>query len=357
MATTAMTVTDETPPTLKALDFDYLPPPDPKAVEQAMLIGDLSKMTDEQRIAYYVATCRSLNLNPLTKPFQALTDDDGTLKLYPDKGLAEQLRKRDKVSTKVLGREILDGLYIVTVVARTPDGREEEAQGIVPLVKAKGTWEDWTDRDGKKRRRFKPTVGADGQEVMLQLSPTERANAMKRAETQGKRRATLAICGLGFPDYEAEPTSAAHPQALALRTLSPEEAAKDVSQHIEDLYGPPPADEHLLGIVAEVEAAIAHLGGDMAQWEAWAEGTVGRPRRDFTVDDYQRWLDAVRVVQQRGPRQKDAPEHPEKDTRKGRQGTNAPPVDAKVERDPETGEAIPPTAGQNEFWVDGEAVG
>jgi hypothetical protein len=326
-----MTVTDETQPTLKTLDPDYLPPVDPKAVEQAMLIGDISQMTDEQRIAYYTAVCRSLNLNPLTKPFQALADDDGKLKLYPDKGLAEQLRKRDKVSTKVLSREILDGLYIVTILARTPDGREEEAQGIVPMVKPKGTWEDWTDRDGKKRRRFKPTVGSDGQEVMLQLSPTERANAMKRAETQGKRRATLAICGLGFPDYEADPTSAAHPQALPLRTLAPEEAAKDVSQHIEDVYGPPPPDERLVGVVAELEAAMAHQGGDLAQWEAWAVELLGKPRAAFTVDDYGRWLQAVRKVEQRGPRQKEAP--------------------AKVERDPETGEIIPPEVGQTNLWT------
>jgi hypothetical protein len=344
MATTAMTVNPETPAVLKSLDPDYLPAVDPKAVEQAMLIGDLSKMTDEQRIAYYVATCRSLNLNPLTKPFQALADDDGTLKLYPDKGLAEQLRKRDRVSMKVLGREILDGLYIVTVVAHTPDGREEEAQGIVPLVKPKGTWEDWTDRDGKKRRRFKPTVGSDGQEVMLALSPTERANAMKRAETQAKRRATLAICGLGFPDYEAEPTSPAHPQALPLRMLSPEEAAKDVSAHIEDLCGPPPPDERLLGIVAELEAAIAHQGGDVAEWEAWAVERMGKPRAAFSVDDYTRWLQAVRKVEERGPRQ---------GPQEGRRGTNAP---AAVERDPETGEIIPPGVGQKEFWTEGEAV-
>ena len=51
---------------------DYLPAVDPKAVEQALLIGDISQMSDEVRIAYYVATCRSLGLNPLTKPFQAL---------------------------------------------------------------------------------------------------------------------------------------------------------------------------------------------------------------------------------------------------------------------------------------------
>jgi hypothetical protein len=225
---------------------DYLPPVDPKAVEQAMLIGDLSKMSNEQRIAYYVATCRSLGLNPLTKPFQAMQGDDGKLSLYADKGCAEQLRKLHKVSMKVLGREILDGLYIVTVLAHTPDGREEEAQGIVPLVKAKGRWEDY-EYKGQARRRFKPDIGTDGQEVMVPLSHAERANAMKRAETQAKRRATLAICGLGIPDWEADPASSAHPRALDLQAADSEghrrrEAEKSVAEHVADLCGDVRAD-------------------------------------------------------------------------------------------------------------------
>ena len=175
---------------------DYLPAVDPKAVEQALLIGDISQMSDEVRIAYYVATCRSLGLNPLTKPFQALKTDDGKVTLYPDKGCAEQLRKLHHVSVRVLERQILDDLYIVTVRATTPDGREEESQGIVPIAKAKGTWEDYEFR-GEKKRRFKAAIDQDGHEVMIPLSAAERANAMMRGETKAKRRVTLALCGLG----------------------------------------------------------------------------------------------------------------------------------------------------------------
>lgn len=223
-------------PVEAGLTGDYLPPVDPKAVEQAMLIGDLSKMNNEQRIAYYVATCRSLGLNPLTKPFQAIQGDDGKLSLYPDKGCAEQLRKLHKVSVKVLERQILDGLYIVTVQASTPDGRTEESQGVVPLVKPKGRWEDYSYQ-GKDRRRFKAELGADGQEVQVPLGPAERATAIMRAETKAKRRVTLAICGLGLPDYEAEPTSVAHPVALSLEATPAREQEKSVEDHIADLCG------------------------------------------------------------------------------------------------------------------------
>ena len=204
---------------------DYLPAVDPKAVEQALLIGDISQMSDEVRIAYYVATCRSLGLNPLTKPFQALKTDDGKVTLYPDKGCAEQLRKLHRVSVRVLERRILDDLYIVTVRATTPDGREEESQGIVPIAKAKGTWEDYEFR-GEKKRRFKAAIDQDGHEVMIPLSAAERANAMMRGETKAKRRVTLAICGLGLPDTDIE--GSGHPMALDLRTGSMEHETQNL---------------------------------------------------------------------------------------------------------------------------------
>ena len=211
-------------------DYDaYLPPINPKAVEQALLIGDLSHMSDEVRIAYYVATCRSLGLNPLTKPFQALKNDDGKVTLYPDKGCAEQLRKLHRVSIRVVDRQVLDDLYIVTVRATTPDGREEESQGIVPIAKAKGIWEDY-EYHGQPKRRFKPAYDAEGQEITVRLSGTERATALMKAETKAKRRVTLAICGLGLPDAELEDTG--HPMALSLHAEE-----KTVDAHSADLFG------------------------------------------------------------------------------------------------------------------------
>jgi hypothetical protein len=215
---------------------DYLPPVDPKAVEQAMLIGDLSQMTDEQRIAYYVAVCRSVGLNPLTKPFQALKGDDGKLSLYPDKGCAEQLRKLHRVSTKVLGRDFFDGLYIVTVQASTPDGRTEESQAVVPLMKAKGRWEDYEYR-GQQRRRFKAEIDQDGQDVQIPLSPTERATAMMRCETKAKRRVTLAITGLGLPEWDQEPEHTAHPMALALHQPPAPAQETPLAEAVAALYG------------------------------------------------------------------------------------------------------------------------
>jgi hypothetical protein len=43
----------------------------PEAIERAVLAGDLADLTTEQRADYYNAVCRSLGLNPLTKPLCA----------------------------------------------------------------------------------------------------------------------------------------------------------------------------------------------------------------------------------------------------------------------------------------------
>ena len=41
-------------------------------LETVALDGDLSKLSPENRLKYYLATCESLRLNHLTKPFQYL---------------------------------------------------------------------------------------------------------------------------------------------------------------------------------------------------------------------------------------------------------------------------------------------
>ncbi len=228
---------------------DYLPAVDPAAVEQAMMIGDLSQMSPEVRIAYYVAVCKSLGLNPLTKPFQAFKNEDGTVILYPDKGCAEQLRKRDGVSMRIVSRDYVDDLYIVTAEASTPDGRKEEAEGVVVVMETAGSWEEGTKRDGSKYRFKRETVGPDGQPVLKRISGTAMAAARMRAETKAKRRATLAICGLGMPESEGghpmrfDPHQGTLDAALVDDTLrlgsvdTSSAATKTLQDHISDLFG------------------------------------------------------------------------------------------------------------------------
>lgn len=135
-------------------------------IEQVLVKGDLAKLTEAQRVSYYTTVCTSLGLNQLTKPF-AYISLNGRLTLYALKDATDQLRKIHHISIQITSRERIDDLIVVTARARNHGGREDESTGVVNAHGLKG-------------------------EAL--------ANAMMKAETKAKRRATLSLCGLGFLD-------------------------------------------------------------------------------------------------------------------------------------------------------------
>lgn len=139
----------------------------PMAVlNQVIMKGDLSKLNDNERMFYYTEVCKSLNLNPLTRPFDYLILN-GRLTLYARKDCTEQLRRINNISIKVISKEVIDDAFIVTVEASTPGGRVDSDMGATTIAGLKG--------DAK-------------------------INAMLKAITKAKRRVTLSISGLGLPD-------------------------------------------------------------------------------------------------------------------------------------------------------------
>jgi hypothetical protein len=141
-------------------------PIDAGIVARVILHGDLKQLSDEQKVSYYRAVCDSVGLNPLTQPFQYLVLSGKEI-LYARREATEQLRQLHSVSITIVGREVVEDCYVVTARATLPTGRTDENIGAVPIAGLRG-------------------------EV--------RANAMMKAETKAKRRATLAICGLGMLD-------------------------------------------------------------------------------------------------------------------------------------------------------------
>lgn len=139
---------------------------DEQAVEAALVQGDLSKLTSAQRVVYYNKVCQSVGLNPYTKPFEYITLN-GKLTLYALRGAADQLRKLNGVSLEVVSQEEQDGIFTVHVRARDRDGRVDEDLGTA---------------------------------VVGTLRGEARGNAVLKAVTKAKRRATLSICGLGWLD-------------------------------------------------------------------------------------------------------------------------------------------------------------
>ena len=136
-------------------------------MESVLLKGDLAKLTPDERVRYYGEVCRSLGLNPLTKPFEFITLN-GKLQLYALRACADQLRKVNGVTLEIVSQEVAHDILTVHVRARLPDGRADEDMGAVP---------------------FPDTLKGEA-----------RANATLKAVTKAKRRATLSICGLGWLD-------------------------------------------------------------------------------------------------------------------------------------------------------------
>jgi len=137
-----------------------------QVLEQVVIDGDLAQLSTADRVSYYSTVCDSLGLNPLTKPFQYLRLNN-RLTLYATRDATDQLRRVHKISLEIVNRERMEGVYVVTARATTPDGRTDEATGAVSLGNTRGD---------------------------------ALANSLMRAETKAKRRVTLSIVGLGWSD-------------------------------------------------------------------------------------------------------------------------------------------------------------
>ena len=161
------------------------PPSIAEAIEKVLIQGDLSSLNVDQRLEYYKKVCASLGLNPLTHPFAYIVfTENGVsrMQLYALKDCTEQLRKMHGVGVTKLEREMGEEICLVEASVRDKWGKTDVATGVVSL---------WKFKDGKRLR-------LDGKEL---------ANAIMKAETKAKRRATLSVCGLGFLD-ESEIDSA-----------------------------------------------------------------------------------------------------------------------------------------------------
>ena len=187
--------------------------PDAEVMERVLLLGDLAKLSPQERSTYYLSVCRSVGLNPLTQPF-AYLNLNGKLTLYAQKNATDQLRAIYKVSIYKLERELVDGLAMATAYARKADGTEDADVGAVDVT------------------------GLSGEKL---------ANALMKTCTKAKRRVTLSICGLSFLDETELETVAS---ARRVNVTPDGEILPDAAE---------PAGEDL---VAQLEATIAALPKD-----------------------------------------------------------------------------------------------
>ena len=153
---------------------------------QLILQGDLSKLSAGDKVRYYNGYCERMGLDPFTKPFDILRLNGREI-LYCTRSGTQQLNKLHKVSHLITSRDTNAeaGVYIVTSKASLPDGRCTESIGAVNIAGLKGEMY---------------------------------ANAIMKAETKAKRRATLDLLGLGVLD-ESEAESIPNASTVALNTM------------------------------------------------------------------------------------------------------------------------------------------
>jgi len=179
-----------------------------EVMENVLIKGDLSKLNPAERSTYYMEVCKSVGLNPLTKPFEYITLN-GKLTLYALRTCTDQLRTIHKVSVVELNETERDGIIVVTAKVRNGEGREDMAKGAVTIGNLKGD---------------------------------ALCNAIMKAETKAKRRATLSLCGLGWLDeteIETIPTNGnGHGNGKRLKKdikKSFDELAQDMLEHLQDV--------------------------------------------------------------------------------------------------------------------------
>jgi hypothetical protein len=146
--------------------------PDAETLKKILFKGDLSSLTPEEQIAYYIQRCERVGLDPYSKPFDFLEikdKDTGQIKitLYANKEAAAQLIVNRGISIEKIEDSEENGVYKVKAHVRTADGRT----GInLSVAHVKG------------------------------LAGKNYENAIKRTVTQAIRRAILMACGLGDTD-------------------------------------------------------------------------------------------------------------------------------------------------------------
>ncbi len=136
-----------------------------EVMSSVVLNGDVSKLKPEQKVSFYIELCKRVGIDPATQPFKLLKLNGKEI-FYADKSATQQLSKLHNISHEIVKRERVEDVYVVTVRA-TSNGRYTDEDGAVTIGNAKGD---------------------------------ALANALMKATTKAKRRAVLALMGLGMLD-------------------------------------------------------------------------------------------------------------------------------------------------------------
>ena len=248
-------------------------------VSSIVLQGDLSKLSPQQKVEYYREFCLSLGLNPLTMPFNLLKMQNREV-LYANKNCAEQLRKNHNVSVLEITQQIVNDIMVVNVKVQDGAGRIDVETGAVSVIGLKGE---------------------------------QLANAMMKAVTKAKRRATLSICSVGVMDeseIESIPESEKVVMPIMTGEQQPSSSVPKFATHTEPATAnqstPTPEKTKQSKLTDSVRGQILDMGNEMItqKYIGWSQKRLdmkiqkGELLGDFAVMDemskeYQAFLDCM----------------------------------------------------------------
>jgi hypothetical protein len=218
--------------------------------------GDLRHLTDEEKNWHYLEVCRTLGVNPATRPFQYITLN-GRLVLYPTKDCTDQLRKVNGINIEIAGYETNEaGVLLVRVKATDKHGRYDEDYGAVSV---KG------------------------------LTGEGASNAFMKAITKAKRRVTLSISGLGFPEDASDveddtPRRATTFTSVPLPKLHPAMTQDERSAKVEEPGDPTDAER-----AAAEPFVIPRPDDTPASWAKWWQTLMAYVRLAPDADAINDW--------------------------------------------------------------------
>lgn len=197
-------------------------PMDADALLKVLVHGNLKDLTAQQKLSYIDNLCKSLDLNPMTRPFSFI-EFRGKLVLYANKDATDQIRKKQGISITKIEREIIGDVLVVTAYGQDKTGRVDSEIGALPI---KG------------------------------LTGDDLANAMMKGVTKSKRRLTLSLAGLGILD-ESELDTMKEASIVEIAEDKPQIPAETKAKKASR-----PFDLDTLKL--EILKAAAHFGGKTA---------------------------------------------------------------------------------------------
>jgi len=133
--------------------------------------GNIASLSEEDRTRYILALCDALGLDPRFKPIDLIPGQGGALVPYLNRGATDALARREGIQRVIVSPAMVVKIGAVECVQCTARATDVKT----------GRWEESTAT------------------VLLK----DHANVYMKCETKAKRRATIALLGIGFLD-EAE---------------------------------------------------------------------------------------------------------------------------------------------------------